>query len=51
MGECTDLQRGSGAAILNATKQLHPIRNLVSPVFLSTRPPPRGGADRAAVTA
>ena len=30
----------SAEAILNATKQLRPIRNLVSPVFLSTK---RGG--------
>ena len=27
----------SAEAILNATKQLRPIRNLVSPVFLSTK--------------
>ena len=27
----------SAEAILNATKQLRPIRNLVSPVFFSTR--------------
>ena len=28
----------SAEAILNATRQLRPIRNLVSPVFLSTKP-------------